>query len=34
MTEMQIGLPVADVQVSQLISFLESLTGAVDPELR
>lgn len=34
MAEMQIGLPVADVQVSQLISFLESLTGAVDPELR
>jgi cytochrome c peroxidase len=33
MAELQIGLPVGDVQVSQLIAFLESLTGAVDPEL-
>ncbi len=33
MAEMQLGLPVDDLQVSQLVAFLESLTGSVDPEL-
>lgn len=34
MAELQIGLPVDDVQVSQLVAFLESLTGVVEAELR
>lgn len=34
MAEQQIGLPVDDVQTSQLVAFLQSLTGTVDPELQ